>query len=394
VSESTKRPGTRDISELKARLGLKKGNATPAAGARPPGARGVLAPPGAQPARPAIPDASHDPFGAMNAMAAHGAVAAQPQIVIVNDGAPVESVEHKRRGVKLAIYAALFLVPLIFGSILGKIAAQNKAFNGAIGDAAKLRDDVKVIGKGMISVQQVLQVGMERGGGRGFLPNDAQLTTDLEALQLVEPAFDLLSTLDMSAIGDVLAKETMELYSETARLNADIKEHVAKSKADQKAIEAGAAKAGEFVGKAGPTGYGALVTMPTGDAAAQPNAFATVQLVQLGLLLCAPDNKPAQSCPGGAQGAQYRLDEAGAWGSAPFGTAAGVADRQLLVLDPGSKVLEGLMKGGEATVAEAGYKKRITDIAAKVELLVELRKNVETKLNNVANRDTRPTFFL
>src|SRR6185369_13137031 len=92
----SKRTGNRDISELKQRLGLKKGG--PAAGqnrgssgqtagiAPPPG----LAPP--SPPQPVIPNAADDPFGAMNAMAAVGTVQRAPEIVIVNDGKPVENV--------------------------------------------------------------------------------------------------------------------------------------------------------------------------------------------------------------------------------------------------------------------------------------------------------------
>ena len=76
VSQSSKRPGAKDISDLKARLGLKKSGPAAAkagGGVAPPGARagGVIpAPPGAQPPRPHIPDAKEDPFGAMNALAA------------------------------------------------------------------------------------------------------------------------------------------------------------------------------------------------------------------------------------------------------------------------------------------------------------------------------------
>lgn len=408
MSDSSKRPGARDISDLKARLGLKKGPAAgqpgqptqvPAATGRspgmvaPPGARGapIPAPPGAQPpmqARPSIPDASHDPFAAMNAMAAHGAAAAQPQIVIVNDGKPVESVEHKRGGLKLVLYAAAFIIPLAIGAVVGKIAAQHKAFNESIGDAGRLRDDVKVIGKGMIAVQQVLQLGRERGpGGNSFLVNDEKLTAELEALTLVEPAFDLLTQLSMREIGDVLAKETMELYSETARLNAAIKDHISRSKSDAKAMNEAKGKAG------GMYGYGALVELP---AAEQAGAPVTVKLVQLGKPVCGGDGKPSDApCSGPPTGFQYRLEDGGSWGTGKVATAAtGAADGAMVLLSPASKVLEGLVKGGGPTVAEVAYTKRIRDISDKVDLLVELRKNVETKLNNVANRDTLSTFFL
>jgi len=81
-----KKAGSRDISELKQRLGLKKGGAaapaTGSTGRANGGSGGVIAPPGLavqpppgmaqpqQPPQPAIPNAHEDPFGAMNHMAA------------------------------------------------------------------------------------------------------------------------------------------------------------------------------------------------------------------------------------------------------------------------------------------------------------------------------------
>ena len=85
-----KRGGSRDISELKQRLGLKKATTTTAATGRANGAPGgVVPPPGLAPPpppQPVIPNAAEDPFAAMNAMAAVGTVQRAPEIVIVHDG--------------------------------------------------------------------------------------------------------------------------------------------------------------------------------------------------------------------------------------------------------------------------------------------------------------------
>ena len=87
MSDAKRPGGSRDISDLKARLGLKKGAAAPATGQTRAngGSGGVVAPPGMnlppppgvqpqyqQPPAPVIPNAADDPFGAMNAMAAVG----------------------------------------------------------------------------------------------------------------------------------------------------------------------------------------------------------------------------------------------------------------------------------------------------------------------------------
>ena len=114
-----KRGGSRDISELKQRLGLKKAT-TPTAGAaagRPNGpAGGVVPPPGLAPPpppQPVIPNAADDPFAAMNAMAAVGTVQRAPEIVIVNDGKPVENVGAASRSGAIAKLAA----PAVIGGI-------------------------------------------------------------------------------------------------------------------------------------------------------------------------------------------------------------------------------------------------------------------------------------
>jgi hypothetical protein len=101
----SKRTGSRDISDLKARLGLKKGAAAPT-GQSSRSNNGVVAPPGlnlppppglepATPKGPVIPNAADDPFGAMNAMAAVGTVQRAPEIVIVHDGKAVEHIGQK-----------------------------------------------------------------------------------------------------------------------------------------------------------------------------------------------------------------------------------------------------------------------------------------------------------
>jgi hypothetical protein len=331
----------------------------------------------------------------MNAMAAHGAVTAQPQIVIVNDGQPVESVEHKRRGAKFAIYGGLVLVPLIFGSILGKIAAQNKAFNSAIGDAAKLRDDVNGLYKSVTAVQQTLQVARERGGGR-FALNDEQLTKDLEALTLVEPSYALLSESQLTQLPSAATEGLLSFYRETQMLNLAIKDHLRKTKADQKVLQKGVQNTAAFLGQAGPSGYGGLVTIPAGG---EGPSFVSVKLVQLGFPLC-EDGKPQPKCSGTVTGYQQRADDSGAWVGSKLATPAGIGDQQVLVLDPDSKVLQSVVKGGEATVAEAAYSERVNAIRELVEGeagdggLLAVGKNLATMLQNVAGRGTKSTFFL
>ena len=134
-----KKTGSRDISELKQRLGLKKGaaaasqsgsapraNGAPSGGVVPPPGLNLPPPPGVQtaPPQPQLPNAADDPFGAMNAMAHIGTMQRAPEIVIVNDGKPVEQVGASKRAGTIAKFAIVGAVPLVLGIAVGKIAKE------------------------------------------------------------------------------------------------------------------------------------------------------------------------------------------------------------------------------------------------------------------------------
>jgi hypothetical protein len=139
-----KRGGSRDISELKQRLGLKKGGAA-ATGGTPArnGTPGVVPPPGLAvappaPPQPVIPNAAEDPFGAMNAMASVGTVQRAPEIVIVNDGKPVENVSASSRGAVLAKVVAPAVLTLVVGIGIGKISKGADVYNEGLKDSRQI----------------------------------------------------------------------------------------------------------------------------------------------------------------------------------------------------------------------------------------------------------------
>lgn len=400
MSQTSKRPGARDISELKARLGLKKGGAAakPAAGGivPPPGARvgGIPAPPGAAAPQPAIPDASQDPFGAMNAMAQHGAqvATARPDYVVVNDGKPVESVEKQSSMARLGKIGGLVLIPLIMGTIIGKISANANTYNSVIDDAAVIRDDIEQVGKQLIGLQQSLQVAKERGpGGTAFLPNDAKLTEELAALQGITGNEALIYESMLYTLSPAVVAEVLGFYSDITQLNEMLKDHVTIAQADAKIIKDGQAKLGGF----NPYQFAGLIDIPTSDEAAAGKPV-SIRMVQLGMPICG--GKPSPSgCGGGVpEGFQYRLDQQGNWGSKSVTTASGdkVSGDALILIDPNTKVLKQMVQGGESSVAEAAYMRRITKIDELVTTLVERRKVLEEAMNKKANEGKKFTFFL
>jgi hypothetical protein len=403
VSHSSKRPGAKDISELKARLGLKKdapAGAKSAGGVvAPPGSRlaggAIPAPPGAGPARPHIPDAKEDPFGAMNALAAHGAVAAQPQIVVVNDGSPVERVEHQSNAVRLALLAGAVLLPLILGVVVGKVSANASAYNRTIDDAAAVRNDTNKVRDGLVAIQTVLQSGRERSrGAQGFVVGDTKLNEELAALPPLAPNIELVFRSHLYELDAQLVAAVLSFYVQALELNDLLKQHVVASRDAMKVLHEGQ----EFMGAFDPTSYGAVIDVPTAEEAQQGKPIA-LKLVQLGAPVCEGQTKPSEGGCGSAKitGYRYRVDETGPWGvkklAQTSGTSAVEAD-SLVRLDRGSKVLQQLAKGGKATVAEASYLARINHISEQVNKLLEAQKAIEGHLTNHANKGKQFTFFL
>lgn len=404
MSQSSKRPGAKDISELKARLGLKKGSpaagasAVPGTVAAPPGARpggGVIpAPPGAgPPPKPAIPDAKKDPFAAMNAMAAQGAVAAQQPIPYHETG-PLERVHKRSHALKFALIGGGLLVPLALGVVVGVLAAKARAYNRTIDDAATVRDDTRKVGEGLITMQTVLQTGRERSrGAQSFVVGDSKLTAELAALPPLAPNIEMVFRSRLYELDYDLIAGLLSFYVEALELNDQLKEHIVASRDADKILKEGQANMSAF----DPRAYAGLVEVPSADEAkaGQPVTF---KIVQLGSPVCEGQTKPSDAGCGDASitGFRYRIDELGPWQIKKTATAAdGSFDPEGLVrIDPGSKVLQQLAKGGKSTVAEVAYLTRINGIYERVNKLVENQSKLEKRLNTHANKDKQFTFFL
>jgi len=65
----------------------------------------------------------------MNAMAQIGAAQRAPEIVIVNDGKPVESVSARARGITIPKYAAIAIVPFLY-TVSVSLMNQTEATSG------------------------------------------------------------------------------------------------------------------------------------------------------------------------------------------------------------------------------------------------------------------------
>lgn len=416
LSQSPKRPGARDISDLKARLGLKKSapaaNASGGAVPPPAGVAGVVPPPGVSVPPPPgmavpVPNASTDPFAAMNAMAQIGALQSQvraPEIIIVNDGKPVESVETTSKIVTYGKLAGMVLLPLIVGIVVGQISKSAKAYNATIADAAIIRDDVKRMKKSLISVQNALLTAKERNSN-SFSATDDTLTEELAAAAksgTVDPNIVYHSHLyDMKPD---LVETVLGYYAQSQQLTLEIEAHVKSAKEDAKGLAAGKAKleggapsedVNKILAAFSKYRYGVFIVIPDADEAAKGVAFGA-RLVEIGPPICA-DRKASTTgkCDDQTIGFGYRNEPGEAWNLMELGQPEGeaVGGKKLIPLAP-TGAMDGLLQGPEATAAEYNFSKRINDIAEKTGRLIEVGTYIEGQLNSKANEGKKFTFFL
>ncbi len=420
MSQSSKRPGARDISDLKARLGLKKTGPAPSIAAPgapapavpppggiapPPGAvpapfgavaPSVAAPPGFAPAAPPaplqapVPDASSDPFGAMNAMAQNAAVAAQPEMIVVNDGSAVESVAKQNKAASLGRTAAMVILPLIAGVVLGKIASNAGQYNQVIEDAKPILADVKTVRKQLTELAAVLDQGKK--GGK-FVTADAALTKSLAAVKSVPTNDELVYKSSLYHLDPTISREIYTFYSDIHTLNAMLKQHVREANKESKILQASVVKIQGF----NPMAYGAILKLPSEENAAA-GAQAMMRMVQLGGPICEGDTKPNPAGCGAKAivGFGHRDDETGAWrvGKIAAAGAEGVPDGTVVLLDPSSKTVKQIVVGGQATLAEIAYATRIEAIESKVKQLNDTGKKIQNVLNEKSNESTKFSFGL
>jgi hypothetical protein len=409
-----KRGGSRDISELKQRLGLKKG-ATPGVQPRTNGAAGVLPPPGMMPPpgmnvpppappQPVIPNAAEDPFGAMNAMAAVGTVQRAPEIIIVNDGKPVENVGASGRGASLVKIVAPAVVALAIGVGIGQIARGANLYNQGLKDARTILGDDKVpstvknVKKSLSELDGVLDEMKTRNGYRPDTDSDKKLAE--LAARLDVKAGTVFRT--AGAVDPDVSSQIMTFYAGIAEVKGMLDTHEKAAKFDDLALAAGkaagaaaAVKEGEnaALAGAGAVRYGALMQAPT---AADGGEFG-VKIVELGPPYCGANLATSGKCDNNEQPSAYayRGEPGAAWtkGDLQAQGSESVPTKKLVLLLPNG-MRDALIKGTQASASEAYYVKRLKTVADRTKKLIDDANKLEQRLQAESSKSSRFSFFL
>jgi hypothetical protein len=423
----SKRTGSRDISDLKARLGLKKGGAAPTGQTGSTrSTNGVVAPPGlnlppppgmqpAQPAGPVIPNAADDPFGAMNAMAAVGQVHRAPEIVIVNDGKPVENVGQASMGATIAKIAVPALITLIIGVAIGKIGQSASAHNSGIEDAKQLLGD-KGASQSIIGLKQTLSAidtlldeARTRNQFRPDKKFDAELKTLAAKLEVKEKSVLTRAR----ALGDDTAGSVHAFYAAVSEIKTMIDTHIKAASADNNAftkakekMDAATLKDTENLPLQGQLRFAILLQAPTDSA--KGDEFGA-KVVEIGGVYCGTSDKPVAKCPEGesATAVAYR-SEVGApiltKGDIQTPTTDAIPSKKIVQLINGG-IRDTLIKGAEGVASEIYYQRRLRTLYEMLRGktgqdgkasggVIDMGNDLERKMATEANKDTKFSWFM
>jgi hypothetical protein len=413
--------GSRDISELKQRLGLKKGaqsGATPAARGNGAQSGGVVPPPGLAvpqaPPQPVIPNAADDPFGAMNAMAAQAIPQRAPEIVIKYDGAPVEHVGQQSSTasiLKLAIPAG---IALIVGIAVGKIGTGASYYNDGIKGAKAVLGDkatpstVAGLKKTLSDIDTALDEAKTKHNFKPDLAVDAQLKKLVAGLE-IKPAIYASVRNMADSKDDNVAQATLQFFAGVEEVKDMIDQHNKSALGDDIALkkakdaaEAANIPADHSLG--GNLKYAVIVSAPTDT---EKGAEFGAKVVEISGVYCG-GNAPVARCNEGESpsAVAYRNDPGGValkGDLASQGTDS-VPAKKLLTLLPNG-IRDGLVKGAEPGVSEYYYTRRLKALYDRIHGkpgqdgkpaggLLDDGNKLESRLQTESNKGTRFTFFM
>jgi hypothetical protein len=363
-------------------------------------------PPGVQPpqpAAPAIPNAADDPFGAMNAMAAVGTVQRAPEIVIVNDGKPVENVGASSKGASIAKIAVPAVAALALGLAIGRISKDANFYNDGLKDAKSILGTPTT--PSTVSAVKKTLSGLDSSLDEAKTKNNFRPDADLGAkLSKVAQELDVKSELVFRAKQNALAPDAsgmiMSFYAGVAELKGMVDAHNKAAKFDEMTLskaksnqEAATLKDTDNALLAGQVKYGVMLSAPTDEDKQDFGA----KLVEIAGLYCGGASNPVAKCADGESpsGFAYRNEPGGTPIKGDLATSGSdsVPTKKVVML-LGNGVRDALIKGGDPGVSEFYYTRRVRAIADRTKKLIEEANNLEKRLQQESSKGARFSFFL
>ena len=399
-------PPTKDISDLKARLGLK----APAGGAPgapgpgapiPPGARPPLAggPPFAQPgARPATgpqvpvggrptpapgqpilggghavggpPPAGMNPYG--NLRAPQGGF----DIRSIDDGAPVQNVRSGRGKAVLIASVIVGIGGFALGAGMG-IASVGRANMNTANHAAKaVKSELENMQKTLSQIGTAVARSQQRlaAAKKEPIAYDPQFVADLKSIKLEpRPNTATIFRVDYYRLPDADVDKLFNYYYDTIALYNEVERHVRRSENDAEALKSYAEKSASATAK----NYG--VVFDNGG------KIVVANLVEVGDQVCKNGGKEC----GADQlvGFKIRSGSGAPWVDRKTGSKVDAGN--LVPLKP-TPFMDAVMSGSPDQVRQESYKQRVANIRS---LLAQITANGKDLMEGISKDAARPDMF-
>jgi hypothetical protein len=338
-----KKPG-KDISDLKARLGLQQRPVTPA--------------PQAAPAPAAAPDPRRDPFAAQ---------APRPVLVehapMITDAGPQMHIPEapKRSAMAWVKIAALVIVPLALGWAYGGVYNARLLHNKSIDDANQIKGEVQAIRKRTQSIYDALNKSFTRAK----LDPDPQLIEDLKALEpLTPPKTDKIFKTNYAYLEGVTIDRLFNYYNDTVLLYATVSRFHGQADRMMPDLKRAIEK-----GKTLQTQYGVVVD-PSGP-------FPVGNLVIWGEHIC--KGKQPDCAPDEWEALKVKASSTSSWKEMPL---LGEDGKRVIPLAPDKPLIQQALIGSAEQTALLFYAAQLGDIRSISKRLVDGEKDLVKELTD------------
>jgi hypothetical protein len=380
-------PPAKDISDLKARLGLKRPDAAPVPGPGPAAARPAgglpagfpqapgFAPPGAaaHAPQPAQPPAALDPYAGM-----------KPQqgmfdLRTIDDGAPVENIRSGRGKAAIVTSVIVGLAAFALGTGLGMSGVGRANMNTANHAAKTVKGELDEMQKTLTQVGTAMAFSQQRltQQKKDALEYDPALIADLEKVKLdPRPDTSKIFRVDYFRLEDIVVDRLFNYYYDTIALYNEVERHIKKTKADAASLQAYQAKTAESAKK----NYG--LVFETGG------PVVVGELVEVGDQVCKGGGKECGTKD--LSGFQVRINN-----GAPFveKKASNKLDSGNVVPIKPTPLMDSVMSGSPEQVRAEAYKQRTANIRALVGRLTAGQKELFEGIDKAAARPDVFTIF-
>jgi hypothetical protein len=398
--EQPKKPGPRDITDLKARLGLNKGAAAPAApipGAPParapfpgppgpapqggpPGGQPFFAPPGPPPGAPGFgqphqqphmmggpPQAALDPYAGMRPPPGR-----QFDLGPVNDGQPVANVKSRGFTTALIFGAVLLGVGAVVGIGFGMAMGGRRVYNQTNRAAKQVSAELDEMQKTVTQIETAVTQGIQRAAAKKAdrLSYDGQVIDDLEKVKLdPRPDTSRIFRLNYMGLPDIAVDNLMAYYYDTIALYNDVERHVKRTKADKESLAAFAEKQGEKT----QANYGVVFT--------GGGKMVIANLVEVGKPVCKGGGEDCSAAD--LEGFQIRSGAGSNWSTRKVGSKP---DGGIVVPLDRTPLLEAVMAGSPEQARMEQFRGRYANIQLLLARLKQTQKALNDAVKTAAQR--------